>query len=104
MKNGLKKVLSARPGGFKMTHYHSTAFTDLMAERNADPKVMLADKGYDSDAIRNEVRARGVTPEIPIKKNRHVQYTVNRALYATRNRMIVSVMCGRPLCRKGNST
>ena len=58
-----------------------------MAEHDADPEVMLGDKGYDSDAIRDEVRARGGKPEIPTKKNRLVQHTVNRALYATRNRI-----------------
>ena len=58
-----------------------------MAEHDADPEVMLADKGYDSDAIRNEVRVRGGTPEIPTKTNRHIQHTVNRTLYATRNRI-----------------
>src|SRR6202041_832931 len=55
--------------------HDSTAFTDLMAEHDADPEVMLADKGYDSDAIREEVRARGGTPEIPTKKNRHAART-----------------------------
>jgi transposase len=73
-------------GGGNETH-ESTAFTDLMAEHDADPEVMLADKGYDSDAIRTEIRARGGTPEIPTKRNRHIQHTVNRALYATRNRI-----------------
>ena len=58
-----------------------------MAEHDANPEVMLADKGYDSDAIRDEVRARGDTPEIPTKKNRHIRHTVNRALYATRNKI-----------------
>ena len=58
-----------------------------MAETDADPAVMLGDKGYDSDAIRDEVRARGGAPEIPTKKNRHIQHTVNRALYATRNKI-----------------
>ncbi len=48
---------------------------------------MLADKGDDSDAVRDEVRARGGRPEIPTKKNRHVQHAVNRTLYATRNRI-----------------
>jgi len=33
------------------------------------------------------VRARGATPEIPTKKNRHVQHSVDRALYALRNRI-----------------
>lgn len=67
--------------------HDSTAFADLMAERDANPKLLLADKGYDSDDIRHEVRAHGGTPEIPTKRNRHVQYTVNRALYAMRNRI-----------------
>jgi transposase len=58
-----------------------------MAERDANPKFLLADKGYDSDDIRGEVRARGGTPEIPTKRNRRVQYTVNRTLYAMRNRI-----------------
>jgi transposase len=64
-----------------------TAFDALMAEREANPKVMLADKGYDTDDIRGELRARGAAPEIPTKRNRKVQYTVNRALYAMRNRI-----------------
>lgn len=58
-----------------------------MAERDADPKVLLGDRGYDSDAIRDEVRARGGTPEIPTKKNRRVQHSVDQALYATRNKI-----------------
>jgi transposase len=58
-----------------------------MAEREADPKVLLADKGYDSDDIRGDLRARGAVPEIPTKRNRKVQHTVNRALYALRNRI-----------------
>ena len=65
----------------------STAFPNLMAEYDADIEVMLGDTGYDSDAIRDEARARGGQPEIPTEKNRIVQRTVNRALYATRNRI-----------------
>lgn len=58
-----------------------------MDEHDADPEIMLADKGYDSDAIRHEVRARGGSPEIPTKQNRRVQHALDRALYATRNRI-----------------
>ena len=43
-----------------------------MAEYDADPEVMLADKGYDSDAIRDEIYARGGAPEIPTKNNRRI--------------------------------
>ena len=84
---GLPIALLLTPG----EAHDSTAFTDLMAVHDCDPEVMLGDKGYDSDAIRNEVRARGGTPEIPTKKNRHVQHTVNCALYATRTRSSVSL-------------
>jgi transposase len=58
-----------------------------MAEHGADPEVLLADRGYDSDAIRDDIRARGGVPEIPTKKSRRVQHSVNRALYALRNRI-----------------
>lgn len=58
-----------------------------MAERDANPKVMLADKGYDTDDIRGELRARGAAPEIPTKRNRRLQYTVNRPVYAMRNQI-----------------
>ena len=49
----------------------------MITEYDADPKVVLADKGYDSDAIRDEVRALGARPEIPTKKNRTIQRSVN---------------------------
>ena len=62
-----------------------TAFDALRAAREANPKVMLADKGYDTDDIRGQLRARGAAPEIPAKRNRKIQHTVNRALYAMRN-------------------
>lgn len=58
-----------------------------MAEHDVDPEVLLADRGYDSDAIREDIRSRGGEPQIPTKKNRRVQHSVNRALYALRNRI-----------------
>ncbi len=67
--------------------HDSTAYPDLMAEHEVNPKVLLADRGYDSDAIREDVLARGALPAIPTKKNRRVQHSVNRALYALRNRI-----------------
>ncbi len=67
--------------------HDSTAYADLMADHGTNPKVLLADRGYDSDAIRDDVRSRGGTPEIPTKKNRLVQHSVNRAIYAMRNRI-----------------
>lgn len=58
-----------------------------MAERDSDPGAMLADKGYDSEPIRQDLRDRGTAPEIPTKRNRKVQYTVSKQLYALRSRI-----------------
>jgi IS5 family transposase len=43
--------------------------------------AMLADKGYDSDAIRQDLRDRGTAPEIATKRNRKVQHSANKPLY-----------------------
>ncbi len=73
--------------------HDSTAYLELMAEHDVDPEVLLADRGDDSDAIREDARARGATPEIPTKKNRRVQHSVDRALYALRNRIERCINC-----------
>ncbi len=59
----------------------------LMEARDSDPAIMLADKGYDSDPIRQDLRDRGAVPEIPTKRNRHSQHSVSRPLYALRSRV-----------------
>lgn len=67
--------------------HDATAYAALMDERDSDPGAFLADKGYDSDALRQDLRDRGAAPEIPTKKNRKVQYSVDKALYAVRSRI-----------------
>lgn len=47
----------------------------------------LADKGYDSEPIRQDLRNRGAVPEVPTKRNRHVQHRVSRPLYTPRSRI-----------------
>ena len=65
----------------------ATACDALMEQRDSDPGAMLADKGYDSDAIRHDLRDRGSAPEIPTKSNRKVQHTVSKRLYRLRSRI-----------------
>ena len=67
--------------------HDSTAYQALMEERDSDPGAMLADKGYDSDAIRQDLRDRGAAPEIPSKRNRKIQYSVSKRLYALHSRI-----------------
>ena len=64
-----------------------TAYPALMEEVDDDPEQMLADKGYDSDAVRDDIEERGGEAQIPSKANRKVQHLVDKAIYALRNRI-----------------
>ena len=44
-------------------------------------KELLGDKGYDSDWFRAALSARGITPRIPPKSNRKVQFHYDKAVY-----------------------
>ena len=67
--------------------HDATAYDDLMDEEAPDPMTLIADKGYDSDAIRDDLQERGAEPVIPTKSNRKVQRPVERKTYALRNRI-----------------
>jgi transposase len=56
-----------------------------MLEPGPEPKVLIADKGYDSDAIREDLIARMAEPVIPMRRNRKAQDTIDGAIYALRN-------------------
>jgi hypothetical protein len=62
-----------------------TAFPALMQEIDCDPKQMLGDKGYDSEAVRGEIEQRGGEAAIPGTATRKIQHAVDKALYALRN-------------------
>ncbi|MFD1330623.1 transposase [Methylopila musalis] len=47
--------------------------------------MLHGDKGYDSDAIQRQVKAAGVAPNIPPKRNRRWEPRVSPALYRARN-------------------
>ncbi len=64
-----------------------TAQDVLMAEDVAPPDVMLGDKGYDSDAIREDLERRSIESVIPTKSNRKVQRAIDKGTYAMRNRI-----------------
>ena len=64
-----------------------TAFPALMQEINCDPEQMLGDKGYDSEAVRNDIEERGGEAAIPSTATRKIQHAVDKALYALRNRI-----------------
>jgi transposase len=48
-------------------------------------RVLIADKGYDGDAMRAEIIKRGTKPVIPNKANRVVRHPFDRRTYKGRN-------------------
>ena len=50
-----------------------------------EPDALLADKGYDSDALVATLNERGITPVIPSKANRREPRQTDFALYRERN-------------------
>jgi transposase len=50
-------------------------------------KVLIGDKGYDSDGFRDALIDKGITPCIPPRRNRKVQHGYDRALYRQRHKI-----------------
>ena len=46
---------------------------------------LVADKGYDSQALGEWLAGRGTQPVIPPRKNRKIQYDYDAAIYRQRN-------------------
>jgi len=51
------------------------------------PKALLADKGYDADAIRADLVSRNIQSVIPGRSNRRVKIEHDRELYKQRNQI-----------------
>ena len=60
-----------------------TQATHLLAAHR--PHHVIADKAYDSDALRQQVRARGSIPVIPSRAGRTVRRRLLRCQYRRRN-------------------
>ena len=72
-----------------LTAGHVSDFVPAQECLEAAPKTsaVIADRGYDSDELREFIKERGAKPVIPPKKNRKVQYRYDKALYQTRHRI-----------------
>lgn len=57
----------------------------LMELYHVNPKKLLGDKGYDSDAIRDDLAERGIEAVIPPRSNRTTQIEYDREAYKHRN-------------------
>jgi transposase len=67
------------------------------------PKALLADKAYDADDIRDDLKKRGIKPVIPPKSNRKATIRYNKNLYRERNwieRMIGHLKINRAIAAR----
>lgn len=60
-------------------------FDLVMADNLPEPSVLLADRGYDADSIREKMGARDVLTQIPMRKSRKMRVGVDHSLYSLRN-------------------
>jgi transposase len=60
-------------------------FDLVMADNLPEPKVLLADRGYDADRIRKTMRKRDIMTQIPMRKTRKMRVGVDHRLYRLRN-------------------
>ncbi len=79
-----------RPLAFHLTIGEAAdckAYDALIGLPERAPAALLADKGYDSDAIRGDLAERKIEAVIPGRSNRRVKIEHDRALYKQRNRI-----------------
>jgi transposase len=60
---------------------------DVLLDDLAPRTIVLADKAYDSNAIRDLIEHQGAVPNIPSKANRRWKSCFSRTLYRRRNRI-----------------
>src|SRR3954454_3590567 len=76
-----------RPFAFMLTGKQVADCTagEVLLERLPDCDILRADKGYDANAIRQQVERRGTMPNIPPKANRKWKNCFSPFLYRNRN-------------------
>jgi len=76
----LRIVLSAGQASDK-------AAVEALIDGLAPAKALVADRGYDAQAVIDLVRARGGQAHIPTQRDRKVQRSVDPAIYRQRNQV-----------------
>ena len=77
-----------RPVAFELTPGEAAdckSYDTLINLPEQTPDALLADKAYDSDAIRDDLKKRGIKAVIPPKLNRKLAIRYNKRLYRQRN-------------------
>ena len=77
-----------RPIAFHLTPGEAAdckAYEPLIDLPEQAPDALIADKAYDTDAIRDDLKRRGIKPVIPPKSNRTKTIRYSKRLYRERN-------------------
>lgn len=80
--NGLPIRFALTPG----QAHDATAAKELLTGLK-DGQIVLADKAYDADWIREQIEAQGAAPNIPDRSNRKERHCFSKRLYKERNRI-----------------
>lgn len=64
---------------------HDAQIADMLLDHLGPGTVLLADKAYDADRIRELIQGQGATPNIPPKRNRRWKPCFSKHLYRERN-------------------
>src|SRR5215469_8369328 len=84
----LRTDAEGRPLAFDLTGgeaHEVKGYEALMELWEAQPKKLLGDRGYDSNAIRDDLKERVIEPVIPPKSNRTEPIEYDREAYKRRN-------------------
>ena len=76
-----------RPVAFLLTGGQVADCTaaDVLLDSITEAELVHADKGYDSNAVRQKIEAKGAAPNIPPKRNRRWKNCFSPVLYRDRN-------------------
>ena len=66
---------------------HDLLGADTLLINLSEGDVLLGDKAYDADWLRQRIEAQGATPNIPDKSNRKEKHCFSNTLYKERNRV-----------------
>ena len=64
---------------------HDVTCAEALLDGLEPHAIVIADKGYDADRVRQHIRAQGAVPNIPNKSNRKKRYRWKKSIYRQRN-------------------
>lgn len=71
--------------GLTARQAHDSQIADRLLDHLGPRTIVLADKAYDADRIRELIQEQGATPNIPAKSNRKWKPCFSKRLYRERN-------------------